>query len=469
MRRLKKSKTKPKERKNMLFPSPSAIFSIYFLLLPACYLLFSLLFFSNCAPVKKSVLKADEVPQMKGFDLIPKSDEIFYGQRIASDIEKEVDIVEDEFLNNYLDELGKKIIILSHFRYLVEGFEWTFKIIDSLNINAFAALGGKVYVSRGLIEAAKTESELAGVLAFEIGHIMSRQIHQRISQNAVTQGTVLPGETIRGERGLDSLYQVFEEEGGVFKYFAHLKYYPDEVEEADEFALQNCFDAGFNPRGFVNVANRLWERERQEPSSLWLRRNPWSLKRQEHLLSLLNLFPPYLFTEESSKFTRFKTHLESLSVPLPKKVEEPSVLEYTAVHRQRILGNVNWTDTALDVIKGQEIYFKASGGISLQKGNPLAYCGPDGYNLKTMQQPLSDKNIGALIGKISQLISIEIDEETEEEIRHEIFEYFFIGSENKVRMNISGHLYLGINENIVGDNSGEFKVTLYLSRDKIKE
>ncbi len=134
--------------------------------------------------------------------------------------------------------------------------------------------------------------------------------------------------------------------------------------------------------------------------------------------------------------------------------------------RVNVLANKDWTDTGLDVIEGQEIYFTATGGISLQKGNPMAYCGPDGYNLKTVQQPIPDRNIGALIGKVVYLVSIEIDEETEEEIRNEIVEVFYIGSARRVEMPLEGRLFLGINENIVGDNSGEYRVALFLMEEE---
>lgn len=134
--------------------------------------------------------------------------------------------------------------------------------------------------------------------------------------------------------------------------------------------------------------------------------------------------------------------------------------------RVSVLADRDWTDTGLDVKEGQEIYFTATGGISLQKGNPMAYCGPDGYNIKTVQQPLPDSNIGSLIGKVVQLVSVEIDEETGEEIRNEIVETFCIGAEGRITMPIEGRLFLGINENIVGDNSGEFKVIIFLMEDK---
>jgi len=146
-----------------------------------------------------------------------------------------------------------------------------------------------------------------------------------------------------------------------------------------------------------------------------------------------------------------------------------SALKVGVVYRLSVLSNINWTDTGLDVLEGQEIVFKASGGITLQKGNPMAYCNPEGYSMKTVQQPLKDRNIGALIGKIVKLISIEIDEETGEEIRNEQEELFFIGLEQTVEMPLSGRLFLGINEVVVGDNAGEFKVELYLTEEGNEE
>ncbi len=143
---------------------------------------------------------------------------------------------------------------------------------------------------------------------------------------------------------------------------------------------------------------------------------------------------------------------------------EPGVIE-ERVRQCLVAADQSWTDTGWDVVEGQEMYFEAAGVISLQKGNPMAYCGPDGYNLQTVQQPLRDKNIGALIGRVVFLVSVEVDEETGEETRDEIIEEFYIGEEIRIRMPLSGRLFLGINENVVGDNSGEYKVLVYFISD----
>jgi len=175
------------------------------------------------------------------------------------------------------------------------------------------------------------------------------------------------------------------------------------------------------------------------------------------LLVVPSLF--FLFVSSSVSVENSVLNKEEVFV---KEQEENSDLERKEVSRITVLGNVDWIDTGLEMKEDQEIYFRTSKQISLQKGNPMAWCEPDGLDLKTMQQPLLDRNIGALIGKVVWLISIEIDEESGEVIRHEIVEKFYIGSVNKVRMPISGRLFLGINENVGRDNSGEYEVIIYL-------
>lgn len=148
---------------------------------------------------------------------------------------------------------------------------------------------------------------------------------------------------------------------------------------------------------------------------------------------------------------------------LNPRTQEPGLKFITGrVYRLTVPSNVQWTDTGYDVESEQWLSFSASGGISLQLGNPMAYCGPDGYDLKTVQQPIQNENIGSLIGKVVLLISIEVDEETGEEKRNEMVEIFHIGANRILSMPMSGRLFLGINENVVGDNSGQFTVDVRL-------
>lgn len=119
-----------------------------------------------------------------------------------------------------------------------------------------------------------------------------------------------------------------------------------------------------------------------------------------------------------------------------------------------------WLDTGLDVAPGEELLFSATGEINLQKGNPEAVCGPGGLDLVTVEQPVPNANLGALIGRIVQLVASRTDEDSGMEIRDEIFVLFLVGPEGAVSVPFKGRLYLGVNENVLKDNAGEFSVLI---------
>jgi len=129
-----------------------------------------------------------------------------------------------------------------------------------------------------------------------------------------------------------------------------------------------------------------------------------------------------------------------------------------------VVASTAWTDTGLDVKKGQEYYFEATGTASLQKDNPVATCGPEGLNLRTMQQPLPDQNLGALLCKIREKTEVTEDKQTGEKTSRDFGEILFIGKSNRIILFASGRLMLGLNENVTADNEGGFEVKIYLRR-----
>jgi hypothetical protein len=140
------------------------------------------------------------------------------------------------------------------------------------------------------------------------------------------------------------------------------------------------------------------------------------------------------------------------AVPVPV----PPVLEKTVA----VAGGAGWVDTGIDVGPGQELLFTAAGRIDLQMGNPEASCGPEGVDLVTVEQPVPNANLGALIGKVVQPVASRIDEDSGQEIRDEIFVLFLIGPESTRTVPFKGRLYLGVNENVTRDNGGEFSVVV---------
>jgi hypothetical protein len=139
------------------------------------------------------------------------------------------------------------------------------------------------------------------------------------------------------------------------------------------------------------------------------------------------------------------------------QVQAPSAAG-PAVTKIAVPADAGWVDTGIDVGPGEELVFSASGEVSLQRGNPDAGCGPGGLDVFTVDQPVPNENLGALIGRVAQLVSTRMDEDSGMEIRDEIFVLFFIGPERTVTVPVKGRLYLGLNENVLKDNAGEFTV-----------
>jgi predicted Zn-dependent protease len=136
--------------------------------------------------------------------LVSKEDEIKLGQQTDTGVIGEYGHYADQRLTGYVGEMGQRLGALSHRPEL----DWHFKILDVSVVNAFAAPGGYVYFTRGILAALNSEAELAGIMGHEIGHITARHSAQQISKAKVAQyglAGVSIGLSILGIPGLSSL------------------------------------------------------------------------------------------------------------------------------------------------------------------------------------------------------------------------------------------------------------------------
>lgn len=104
-----------------------------------------------------------------------EEDEIAIGRQIAGNLLGAAPLLKDKALQKYVNNVGRWIALQSERPDL----PWHFGVIESNDVNAFAAPGGYIFVTRGLYRLLGSEAELAGVLAHEIGHVI-RQHHLKI-------------------------------------------------------------------------------------------------------------------------------------------------------------------------------------------------------------------------------------------------------------------------------------------------
>ena len=157
----------------------------------------------------------------------------------------------DPALQAYVTEIGLKLLSVSE----TPNVPYTFTIIDSDDVNAFALPGGYVHVTRGLLALANSEAELAGVLAHEIGHVVARHSAQRYSRSiTVGLGAAVLG-AVASAAGLPAGVGDLTALGAQ----AYLQSYSREQElEADMLGVRYLTDAGYEPRAmatFLEVLN----------------------------------------------------------------------------------------------------------------------------------------------------------------------------------------------------------------------
>ncbi|WP_310482184.1 M48 family metallopeptidase [Chamaesiphon sp. VAR_48_metabat_403] len=99
-------------------------------------------------------------------------------------LSEKVKLSQNSVVNNYVNQIGQRLARTS----ARPNIKYTFQVVEDDSINAFATMGGFVYVNTGLVKAADNEAQLAGVIGHEIGHITGRHSLQHIKQAAITQG-----------------------------------------------------------------------------------------------------------------------------------------------------------------------------------------------------------------------------------------------------------------------------------------
>ncbi len=179
-------------------------------------------------------------------------DDAKIGREASVEVEKQFPIISDAQMSQYVENVGRKLVnaIPSEFRQ--PAFRYTFKIVNARDINAFALPGGPMYINRGMIEAARNEGEMAGVMAHEISHVALRHGTAQATQqsNPLNQilgiGAILGGAILGGQTGAaigQTLYN------GLLVY----PYSREYETQADTLGAQILANAGYDPLDLANM------------------------------------------------------------------------------------------------------------------------------------------------------------------------------------------------------------------------
>src|ERR1044071_7299477 len=102
------------------------------------------------------------------------ADDVKLGREAAAQVRKEMPLIRDGAVDEWVQSVGRRLVTAIPPEFQHKEFEYTFEVVNQKEINAFALPGGPMFLNRGMIEAAKSEGEVAGVMGHEISHVALR-------------------------------------------------------------------------------------------------------------------------------------------------------------------------------------------------------------------------------------------------------------------------------------------------------
>jgi beta-barrel assembly-enhancing protease len=251
--------------------------------------------------------------------------EIAMGRQLAAEIERQVKLVEDPTINEYVNRVGQNLVRNSDAKV-----PFTIKVVESDEINAFALPGGFFYVNTGLILAADDESELAGVMAHEIAHVAARHGTEQASKAELINFASIPLIFMGGVGGF-----ALRQAAGFLIPMQFLQFSRKDESEADYLGLQYLYRTGYDPGAAVSFFEKLQAKESAKPGSVskMFSTHPPTGDRIEMSKKNIELVLPdkeqYVVT--TSEFNQVKSLLAQLENrrPSPEEANKPSLKRKT--------------------------------------------------------------------------------------------------------------------------------------------
>ncbi|MEJ7623380.1 MAG: M48 family metallopeptidase [Pyrinomonadaceae bacterium] len=208
-------------------------------------------------------------------------DDVQVGNKASAEIEQKFPILRDQDAQTYVQRVGERLVAAIPAEFQQPAFNYRFRVVNARDINAFALPGGPMYVNRGMIEAARNEGEMAGVMAHEISHVALRHAtaqatKQGSAKNTLgTLGLILGGAILGGQTGAQL--------GGMAAQAWMTKYSREYETQADVLGSRIMADAGYDPRDLANMFRTIAGERQGGGGPEWLSSHPDPGNRYENI------------------------------------------------------------------------------------------------------------------------------------------------------------------------------------------
>lgn len=239
------------------------------------------------------------------------AEDVKIGNQAAVEVEKVFPILNDAETTRYVERVGARLVNSIPSQYRQTAFNYRFKVINASDINAMALPAGPMYVNRGMIEAARNEGEMAGVMAHEISHVALRHATANATkQNSLGNqlgmlGMILGGAVLGGQTGAQL--------GAMGAAAWMTKYSRASETQADILGAQIMAAAGYDPRDLANMFKTIEGERKGGGVPEWLSSHPdpgdryTKINKEAEMLSVSN--NPIKVTRE---FERIQSKLRGM-------------------------------------------------------------------------------------------------------------------------------------------------------------
>ena len=194
------------------------------------------------------------------------------GRRAAAEVREQLPVSRDRQATAYVERIGARLVAALPARLRQPQFRYTFQVVDRKEINAFALPGGPIFVHRGMLEAARNDGEVAGVIAHEISHVVLRHGTAQATKAQPFQIGAFAGQLIGSLLGGKTGAVIAQgSQIGLGTYF--LKYSREYEREADLLGVQIMARAGYDPRHMANMFQTI-ERRSGSGGPEWMSDHP---------------------------------------------------------------------------------------------------------------------------------------------------------------------------------------------------
>ena len=177
------------------------------------------------------------------------TDDVQLGRQAANEVEQQMPLLRDSQVSSYVESVGQRLVAAIPPEFQHPEFRYYFRVVNARDINAFALPGGPMYVNRGMIEAARNEGEMAGVMAHELSHVALRHG----TAQATKAGKYQLGAGIAGILGTILGGPAVGQAAQLPFAVSFLKFSREYETEADLLGARIMANAGYDPRDLANM------------------------------------------------------------------------------------------------------------------------------------------------------------------------------------------------------------------------